>query len=322
MTGQLMAFVAGPGFFRLLLALLVFASHVSNVEIGRPAVMVFFMLSGYWVTRLYDLNRGGDGRFLLERFLRVWPLFAITVLLVWLVYGWAGLPPPGDLATSLLLIGLGSRVGDIIGVSWSLDVEMQFYLLLPLVLLVIRRLGLNVGMLRGLLALAACVAVGAVLLSQGIVTVAAYAPAFAVGAAIWRFRWVPSRSVATLSAAAFVGAALVMAVVPALQTFLLKTESQWWRDMVHLAWCLLLTPFVAWNVHQPSGALDRHLGNLSFPVYLLHPQIIALTIIAVGGATMVAKLVALGVTVVASILLYVAVDRPIDRWRKRGRSAG
>ena len=45
-------FTLGPGKFRVLLAVLVVFSHLSFVEIGRPAVFVFFMLSGYWVLRM------------------------------------------------------------------------------------------------------------------------------------------------------------------------------------------------------------------------------------------------------------------------------
>ena len=44
----------GPGQFRVILAILLVFSHMSYVEIGRPAVFVFFMLSGYWVLRMYE----------------------------------------------------------------------------------------------------------------------------------------------------------------------------------------------------------------------------------------------------------------------------
>ena len=42
-----MAMIPGPGSLRLLLALAVVGSHVSEIGAGRPAVMIFFIISGY-----------------------------------------------------------------------------------------------------------------------------------------------------------------------------------------------------------------------------------------------------------------------------------
>ena len=43
----------GPGAFRFFLASLVVVQHVSRLSLGHPAVLLFFMLSGYWVSRMY-----------------------------------------------------------------------------------------------------------------------------------------------------------------------------------------------------------------------------------------------------------------------------
>lgn len=311
------AWLVGPGMFRMILALLVFASHVSSFEVGRPAVMIFFILSGYWVVRLYDVTGADPVRFEADRLLRVWPLFAVVALLAWAANYLAGVAPLGSLASTLPLIGLASRTGDLVGVSWSLDIEAQFYLVLPVVIFLLAKAGPKVDLPRRMLALVVVTAVGAVLLRFGVYTLASYAPAFAAGAAIWRYRWSPSFEIAMASLAAFAACLLLMATVPALQTLLSKSESQWWRDLVHLAWCLLLVPFIAWNVHQPSNALDRHLGNLSYPFYLLHPLIIVLAVVALGPLHLAGKLAALAATLLATLMLYVMIDRPIDRLRKR-----
>ena len=311
------AWIAGPGMFRMILALLVFASHVSSFEVGRPAVMIFFILSGYWVVRLYDVTGSDPIRFEADRLLRVWPLFAVVSLLAWAANRLAGVAPQGSLASTLPLIGLASRTGDFVGVSWSLDIEAQFYLLLPLALFLLARAGPAFDLPRRLAVLVVVTAVGAVLLRYGTMTLAAFAPAFAAGAAIWRYRWSPRFAVAMASLAAFAVCLVIMATVPALQTLLSKAESQWWRDLVHLGWCLLLVPFIAWNVHQPSGALDRQLGNLSYPFYLLHPLIIVVAVVLLGPLHLAGKLAALAATLAATMLLYLLIDRPIDRLRKQ-----
>jgi peptidoglycan/LPS O-acetylase OafA/YrhL len=50
----------GPGAFRLLLALAVLVHHsVGFIACGAPAVYLFFVLSGYWVTLLWDRKYSG-----------------------------------------------------------------------------------------------------------------------------------------------------------------------------------------------------------------------------------------------------------------------
>ncbi len=46
--------VLPPGQFRLLLAFAVVLSHISNFDVGRLAVMLFFALSGYWTARIWE----------------------------------------------------------------------------------------------------------------------------------------------------------------------------------------------------------------------------------------------------------------------------
>ena len=45
--------IVGPGFFRLILATLVFLHHTSSIALGEMAVIVFFVLSGYWIAKMY-----------------------------------------------------------------------------------------------------------------------------------------------------------------------------------------------------------------------------------------------------------------------------
>lgn len=306
----------GPGAFRMLLALLVFVSHVSRYEVGRPAVFLFFILSGYWVVRLFESEGRDARRFGLNRLLRVWPLLAVCAVFVVALTAMFGLPLRGDLASTLALIGLASRGGDVVGVAWSLDIEVQFYILVVVTGLAVQRLPRLPDLAGCGLIAALLTTVGVALLSRDIWTVFAFLPAFAAGAAIHLAAWRASRRTAVLSLAAFAAVGGLFVVVPAFNTLLLKTESDWWRDLVHMGWCLLLTPFIAYNVRRPSPPVDRHLGNLSFPFYLAHP-----VIIRVAEATIPAPLVmragALAAALAVSLVLYLLIDRPLERLRHR-----
>ncbi|HEX5264198.1 MAG TPA: hypothetical protein VFW13_11760, partial [Phenylobacterium sp.] len=53
LASGLAIFVVAPGAFRLILAAAVAVSHVSRLDIGRLAVLLFFFLSGYWTARIW-----------------------------------------------------------------------------------------------------------------------------------------------------------------------------------------------------------------------------------------------------------------------------
>ncbi|MGI4877993.1 MAG: acyltransferase family protein [Janthinobacterium lividum] len=296
-----------PGAFRLILAFLVFVSHVSRFSVGRPAVILFFMLSGYWVSRLYDSRANPSTLvYIRGRFLRVWPLLACVAVAEKLLFD-----AHGSLASTLGLLGLATRRGDVTGVAWSLDVEMQFYLMLPVAMTVFRRWP---RAMAPLLALATLVGLG--LLRDNIITVFAYTPAFVAGALIWHLRWTPSTQSATASVAAFGAVLLGLVIVPPLRSLVMNVVYIWWLDPFYLTVCLVLVPFVAWNVNRPSPAFDRHLGNLSFPFYLLQYPVIVATR-GIFHLSMLNALLALATTMSLALGIYLFADRPFELWRRR-----
>jgi peptidoglycan/LPS O-acetylase OafA/YrhL len=67
-----------------------------------------------------------------------------------------------------------------------------------------------------------------------------------------------------------------------------------------------------------SWLVDRHLGELSYPIYISHFLVIWLIDAAVVFGAGVARGIAiLAGTVLVSCMLYWWVDRPVDQWRQR-----
>jgi peptidoglycan/LPS O-acetylase OafA/YrhL len=104
-----------------------------NIVLGADkAVDIFFMLSSFLLTygllKVYSKRQTIDfGRFYLHRFFRIYPLFLVALLLYslgdlnkLLTEGWYSL---------LFIENIYSK--GIIPVQWSLSIEVQFYLILP-----------------------------------------------------------------------------------------------------------------------------------------------------------------------------------------------
>ena len=294
--------IVPPGLFRLSLAAAVVLSHISDLDIGRLAVMLFFYLSGYWTIKIWreKFRSSNVGHFYLARYLRIAPLFLIATLISAWLRGY-------HLALeNFTLIGIGSSNNDPTGVSWSLDVELQFYFMLPAIALALRSTALS------LFVAVACLAVGWWLDTAFEVTTALkYMPAFIMGSLTYHLRFTPDSRTALASIGAFV----LMTALTAATPFISKSAADPLdQDLWALGWMTTLLPYVAASLGAKSSGLDRHLGNLSFPWYLAHFPIIALVNDAFG-ASMATKLSAVAFSIVVALVAYVLLDRPIDRWR-------
>lgn len=127
------------------------------VGLGLHGLTLFFVLSGFLLYRPYAAAlvggrpRPSTGRFYRNRVLRIWPAYAVVLLVAGLVLGTAvvhaGTPPDGDVVAAhvgrltdpgLLLLNLSLTQGFVpagmftgLDVSWSLVPEVCFYVLLP-----------------------------------------------------------------------------------------------------------------------------------------------------------------------------------------------
>lgn len=139
--------------------LLVFAAHAGfeGVVSGGLGVTVFFVLSGYLITTLLDIEWGRSSRismrdFYLRRTFRILPLAYLVLCLVAVLnlVGWIGygeVPIAGTLSQFLHLGNYFAIVNpdvhllDGTSVYWSLAVEEHFYVVLPVVFVLTRRAG-------------------------------------------------------------------------------------------------------------------------------------------------------------------------------------
>jgi peptidoglycan/LPS O-acetylase OafA/YrhL len=304
--------IASPGLFRMMLATAVVVNHMTVLQIGRGAVMLFFVLSGYWVSALWARTDGPHrvATFLLNRALRIWPLYLAVMLMCAVIAH--HLP---DLV-EIFLFGIASAsFPRLIGAEWSLDIEMQFYVLLPLLVMLRERL----SRLMWIALMLGCAYVGWRLESgPGIVTVVKFLPAFAIGMELQRTQWKPSDRLAHGSLAAF-------AILSAAQMYVSQVHGplvhrifgDWDWDAIFAIWVIVLIPYLAASVHRPSDAEDRQLGDLSYPLYLVHRPVLVWMEAVHDWRTATSVFIALGIMVALTTIFWIAVDRPAERFRKQ-----
>lgn len=127
--------------------------HNSGGDLG---VLFFFVLSGFLITYLLFQERLafgkiGLGNFYMRRLLRIWPLYYLSVAIgFWLfplLFSQHALPASQNSSMGLYLIFAGNfdhiqngtPTNGLLGVQWSVAVEEQFYLIWPLLFLLLRR---------------------------------------------------------------------------------------------------------------------------------------------------------------------------------------
>lgn len=302
--------VVPPGQFRMILALAVVASHVTPWEVGRLAVLLFFVLSGYWVTHIWDA-KFGPGKvwaFYGARFFRIYPLYLLAVI------GSAWHLSRPLQWEDVTLLGVANVRDDVLAVSWSLDIELQFYLALPLIIWGLRKASPVVAL--GLTMAAAAVA-WLIHSHAGPVTLLQYLPAFVLGMLIRDARWTPGPRIALLGLAVFVAAGVALVVSPMTHGLLDKTAADPIdRDIFSFLWMAPLLPYVARSVAIPSGPLDRRLGDLSYPLYLVHLPVIDLVTAHVGFGRL-GKAAGVLAALLLALLLHLVLDRPAEALRRR-----
>lgn len=257
-----MPFTKRPGALRLVLATVVVLHHTTTLRLGKFAVYSFFVLSGFWVYRIYRdryvRSAYGVGRFYASRWLRIFPVYLVCSLLAIVLFH-AGEATPAFVARTLS-VPVHELVGtNVLPPVWSLDVELQFYLVVPLLLL------LTGGRRWGALSTSSRIALGSVT-AAGLWLVKAsvfkFGSLFAVGIYLSTAR--PRFAPAT------VWASLLLTTVVGLLTMPLGSPAFHDSYPVELLMTLLFVPVVAESVRESGGERDRRIGELSYPLYLFH----------------------------------------------------
>lgn len=318
---------SSPGILRIYLASSVAWQHVQGGGFGTVSVYLFYILSGYWISSLWKSKYRHCKHpylvFLTSRFWRLMPVYwvsaAIAILAIrhfsqWWV-SWRAI----QFHSPLWLLDSVSLVGNVpqpplIPPFWSLHIEMQFYFIAPLVIAAatVARRSL---WLRVILVVAFSAGFfGTPLMINAL----PYLLFFVAGCELEAKRWKPPRALVTCSSVLLLvsyGAILFLG-----WDFWDESFQGIAKRLLPLACVVMATPFVALSLQRKSGHLDRVLGDLAYPIYLLHftPFLIIDHIGMLHRLPAVPRMALyLMATWAISIIIYFIVDRPSERGRRK-----
>lgn len=336
------------GAFRLVLAACVVLQHIhpilpkaivereEHLELGTLGVYMFFMASGYIITeaiaRVYS-NR--PWAFITNRAVRILPPVLLIIMLTAIM--WAVLMAQGDhiALRTIKLIGvsvahlfpLTDRITseyELLGVMWALRVEFTFYLLCFIVLFAVPYLTTVQRQSAALIG-------GAVLLGlvftydcmRAAPSMLRFIPYFLCGTCLYLASSQArplARIAGIIAAIAFAGILVEQGHKPPVHEAAGFTRDRLSQTLIMV---LLIALFTALSFIRIGGRLarfDRALGDLSYPLYVVHDPIIVLVALyfAPGVPTAMATAV---VALMVAWLLYTVVEQPLIALRARIRKA-
>jgi peptidoglycan/LPS O-acetylase OafA/YrhL len=288
------------GLWRLALAWLVIASHtagywdVFSFDFGIVAVASFFFVSGYLMPLAFDANYGGAslrnrvGRFYVNRAIRIFPIYWVSLLAILagkllIEFGLlAGNPvrPPGSVTATyfqnFLLLGLNQSTlwGGYYrfnNPAWTLDVEIQYYLLAPLLVIGLARWrSATFALMLSLAAISVYRTAWPHPLVDIQLSLLGFAWYFFAGFALQRSEQLQAwaRRGRPMFAIASVLLVAAWAARPARVVEFLLT----------LACMFISAHLVVLQRDRRFGTRDRLLGDLSYPTYILQLPVLALAI--------------------------------------------
>ena len=337
------------GIFRLLLALGVMAEHAGRSQWvdSYTAVQAFFIVSGFYMSFIMQQNKYSVKNFYLTRVLRIFPVyyFALAVIFPLLIYSHLS----GNQSTIVGYV-LGHELnyaeffwfyfinGSLIGAdsvwffnefignqssplvhllilppSWSLSLELYFYVLAPYICRSSVRVILSI--------ILASLSLRLILYTYGFDENPFHGRFFPTELALFclgvlsqkiRHRFTMARPIsASVILALFAFAILFKPLSIFLDLPYLYKDLYFIPSI--LFYCLIFIALPYLFASTANSLLDRYLGELSFPIYLIHYGFVA--IFVHGGGNGFWEVIAC--SVIFAVVSVHFVIKPIDRFRHR-----
>ena len=324
--------LAGPGATRFVLALLVLCYHFTPLRSGNFAVCCFYILSGYWITKMwkqkYSKAIAPQLVFLVSRWLRIAPMLLLCTALIFLMPIDRSGATPGWLLRQALILGCtGTYVP--LAPAWSLDVELQFYVAFAIGAPWVFSLKQPSRMLGWLVVISLTISLVAASIIGNIIKpwLWIWLPLFLAGMWLETSDYRPTKRHIQSCCWGLLLAFGLCATIPILKPLIWhiprtcmkhqQTATLPLRTSIDLVASLIAIPLLAANLTLKPTSTDVFLGRMSFPLYLWHwipHTALVLGMLKTGSALWVDVSIAVLVSLAGGYLLTL-VDTKTDHLR-------
>jgi peptidoglycan/LPS O-acetylase OafA/YrhL len=296
------------------------------IDPGKLGVLWFFMISGVVIP--YSLKPVPDGprRFLISRFMRLYPAYwlSLAVFLVMLKLTGGVFPPWNQIVANLTMVQAALGFEDVIGLYWTLFIELVFYGLCLALFLAGKLYDLKFRSRCALVFLLVALAMGIVrAVSERKLPVALpLALSLMFFGSVWRQWLLAEHSRALTRNLIVMLAAFIVILPPTLIMAYSKdmgTGETWGRYLftyfVAIGSFLLLTRSV--RLDHPALVW---LGAVSYSLYLLHPSMLMLSeflLSPTGASGWIVALLATLLTLGIAHLSFRCIETPFIQFGKR-----
>lgn len=324
-----------PGLVRFILASLVVFFHITKfVFIGHLAVYCFFILSGYWVSLMYETKYSKAKQPLLvfycSRIFRLLPVYYLISILTFIMLfifdseviekiNFASIDGIIFGLVNLLMLGYNQLSFQPLVPAWSLDIELQFYLLLPIILIFLKQKKerLSILAITFILTFLLSFLWTDLFVSK---TILKYLVYFLVGIEIFKSKISFKPKVEMIFNSLFVGILILHYLVPDLFVIVKQSDTSY-NELFNIVISFLLIPLLSNSVLIKSDSRDMLLGGMSYVLYLSHWMFIIPYNYYIKELSKIDRvpymLAYLFITYLFSFLVYQYYDMPLDKLRKK-----
>jgi peptidoglycan/LPS O-acetylase OafA/YrhL len=285
------------------------------LNFGKLGIIIFFMISGYVIP--FSLGNKNIKKFLIARFFRLYPAYWFSILMFVIVGG--VIPSAFILGANITMFHKFAGIPDLVGVYWTLQIELSFYILC--VLLFYKKLLFNMSAISKIIYALICLAV--IMSFVRYITEIKLPVALLLGLILmflgmqWRF-CSGTRDYETLriNIIFFIGALIPICFLAYNRNY--GYDETWYKYFI--SYILGIVIFYLFSKFRIKIKLSGFLGNIRYSSYLLHPVSLVLlaTITSKYTMTFVQYIVFFFVSMfVFSIISYYLIEKPAIKFGKR-----
>jgi len=296
------------------------------IDPGKLGVLWFFMISGVVIP--FSLKPGPDGprRFLISRFMRLYPAYWLSLLIFLVMLKLTGAEFPGwpQIIANLTMVQAAMGFDDVIGLYWTLFIEVVFYALCLALFVAGKLYDLTFRSRCALMFLLMALAMGMVraVTERKLPVALPLALSLMFFGSVWR-QWLlgeHSRQLTRNLVMLFV--AFTVLLPPTLIMAYSKdmgTGETWGRYVFTYAFAITSFLLLTRSVRLNHPALVW-LGAVSYSLYLLHPSMLMLSeflLKPTGASALTIALFATLLTLGAAHLSFRLIETPFIQLGKR-----